>query len=89
MRDLNVGIVDAEEEPEVEYAAHCKGILTSPLRDCISYYNGEGTDRTRQSRLLQWSAKMARAARRGAGVDGALRVRGRLGNQSRPAEAGD
>ena len=42
MRDLNVGIVDVKE-PEVEYAAHCKeaDILTSPLRDCISYYNGE------------------------------------------------
>ena len=45
MRDLNVGIVDVKKEPEVEYAAHCKeaDILTSPLRDCISYYNGEGT----------------------------------------------
>ena len=44
MRDLNVGIVDVKKEPEVEYAAHCKDadILTGPLRDCISYYNGEG-----------------------------------------------
>ena len=38
------GIVDIRKEPEHKYAEHCRkaDILTSPLRDCISYYNGEG-----------------------------------------------
>ena len=45
MRERGAGIVDTKQEPEIEYAAHCKqaDILTSPLRDCFSYYNGDGT----------------------------------------------
>ena len=45
MRERGVGIVDTKNEPEIEYAEHCKqaDILTSPLRDCFSYYNGDGT----------------------------------------------
>jgi len=45
MRERGVGIVDTKKEPEIEYAEHCKqaDILTSPLRDCFSYYNGDGT----------------------------------------------
>ena len=37
-------IVDVRQEPENEYAEHCRqvDIATAPLRDCISYYNGEG-----------------------------------------------
>ncbi|MDH3700973.1 MAG: NAD(P)/FAD-dependent oxidoreductase [Alphaproteobacteria bacterium] len=44
MRERGAGIVDVKKKPEDEYAAHCKqaDMLTSPLRDCISYYNGEG-----------------------------------------------
>ena len=44
MRDRGVGIVDIEKEPEDEYAEHCRvaDIRTSPLRDCITYYNGHG-----------------------------------------------
>ena len=45
MRDHGVSVVDVKKEPENEYAEHCRlaDIRTSPLRDCISYYNGEGT----------------------------------------------
>ena len=45
MRERGVGIVDTKKQPEIEYAEHCKqaDILTSPLRDCFSYYNGAGT----------------------------------------------
>ena len=36
--------VDIRPEPEAEYAAHCRDadMATAPLRDCISYYNGDG-----------------------------------------------
>jgi len=45
MRDRGAAIVDIHEEPEIEYAEHCRkaDIATAPLRDCITYYNGEGT----------------------------------------------
>ena len=38
------GIVDIREEPEIGYAEHCReaDIRTRPLRDCLSYYNGDG-----------------------------------------------
>ena len=38
------GIVDIKREPEVAYAEHCRqvDISTRPLRDCLSYYNGDG-----------------------------------------------
>ena len=44
MRDQGLDIVDVKEEPELEYAQHCRDadIATAPLRDCISYYNGHG-----------------------------------------------
>jgi cyclohexanone monooxygenase len=44
MRTRGGGIFDIHEEPEVEFAAHCRqvDISTQPFRDCISYYNGEG-----------------------------------------------
>lgn len=44
MLERGVGTVDIKEEPEIEYAAHCRvvDINTRPLRDCISYYNGHG-----------------------------------------------
>ena len=44
MRDRGVTTVDVDEELEKEYAEHCKAAdkLTSPLRDCLSYYNGDG-----------------------------------------------
>ena len=37
-------IKDIKKEPEEQYAEHCKqaDIATSPLRDCITYYNGHG-----------------------------------------------
>jgi hypothetical protein len=39
------GIVDIKKEPEIAYAAHCRDadIRTAAFRDCLSYYNGEGT----------------------------------------------
>ncbi len=44
MRDRGARIVDVRKEPEEAYAEHCRvvDIATAPLRDCISYYNGEG-----------------------------------------------
>ncbi|MDA1077258.1 MAG: NAD(P)/FAD-dependent oxidoreductase [Proteobacteria bacterium] len=44
MRDRNEAIVDVTSESEVEYAEHCRvaDVMTAPLRDCISYYNGHG-----------------------------------------------
>jgi cyclohexanone monooxygenase len=45
MRKRGVRIVDVRKEPEEAYAEHCRvvDIATAPLRDCISYYNCEGT----------------------------------------------
>ena len=45
MREMGVSVVDIKAEPEESYARHCReaDILSSPLRDCISYYNGDGT----------------------------------------------
>jgi cyclohexanone monooxygenase len=44
LRERGAGIVDIKSEPEIEYAAHCRVAdqNTRPLRDCVSYYNGEG-----------------------------------------------
>ncbi len=44
MREKGYQVVDVHTEPEVKYAEHCKqaDIVTAPLRDCISYYNGDG-----------------------------------------------
>ena len=45
LRDRGVYIVDIAKDPEIAYAEHCREVdlRTRPLRDCISYYNGEGT----------------------------------------------
>src|SRR5215813_2227897 len=44
MRERGARIVDVRKEPEAAYAEHCRevDVATAPLRDCISYYNGEG-----------------------------------------------
>ncbi len=44
MRERGADVVDVETEAEVKYAEHCRvaDITTAPLRDCISYYNGDG-----------------------------------------------
>jgi cyclohexanone monooxygenase len=44
MRARGARVVDVHREPEVEYAEHCRqaDLGTAPLRDCLSYYNGEG-----------------------------------------------
>ncbi len=44
MRERGAQIVDVRKDPEDKYAEHCRevDIATAPLRDCISYYNGEG-----------------------------------------------
>ena len=44
MRDQGKRIVDIQSDAEQRYAEHCRtaDIATAPLRDCISYYNGEG-----------------------------------------------
>ena len=38
-------IFDIRKEPENAYAEHCRDadLRTRPLRDCVSYYNGDGT----------------------------------------------
>ncbi len=45
LRDRGATIVDVKAEPEAEYAEHCRkaDIATSPLRDCLTYYNGDGS----------------------------------------------
>jgi cation diffusion facilitator CzcD-associated flavoprotein CzcO len=44
MRDKGARTFDVQADAEDAYAAHCRqaDIDTAPLRDCISYYNGEG-----------------------------------------------
>ena len=44
LRERGETTVDVREEPELEYADHCRqaDITTAPLRDCLSYYNGHG-----------------------------------------------
>ncbi len=44
MRDTGADIVDIKQEPEDRYTEHCRNadIATAPLRDCLSYYNGDG-----------------------------------------------
>ena len=44
MRELDVNVVDVKKEPEDEYSRHCQvsDTETAPLRDCLSYYNGDG-----------------------------------------------
>ncbi|MDA1099777.1 MAG: NAD(P)/FAD-dependent oxidoreductase [Proteobacteria bacterium] len=45
LRQRGAGIVDIKKAPENEYAEHCRvaDLNSRPLRDCISYYNGEGS----------------------------------------------
>ena len=44
MRDRGAQVVDIRKEPEEEYAEHCRqaDLVSAPLRDCLSYYNGHG-----------------------------------------------
>ncbi|MEK9828698.1 MAG: NAD(P)/FAD-dependent oxidoreductase [Rhodospirillales bacterium] len=44
MRDNGQNLIDIKSDPENAYAQHCAeaDLLTRPLRDCLSYYNGEG-----------------------------------------------
>ncbi|MGI9328167.1 MAG: flavin-containing monooxygenase, partial [Pseudomonadales bacterium] len=44
MREQGHNVVDVQQEPEEEYAEHCRqaDVMTRPLRDCITYYNGHG-----------------------------------------------
>jgi cyclohexanone monooxygenase len=44
MRDQNLATVDIKPEAEETYAQHCREVdmQTRPLRDCYSYYNGDG-----------------------------------------------
>jgi cyclohexanone monooxygenase len=45
MRERGARTVDIGKEPEAAYAAHCRqaDIDTAPLRDCLTYYNGDGS----------------------------------------------
>ena len=44
MRDQGQAIVDIHSQPQEDYAQHCRqaDIVSAPLRDCLSYYNGHG-----------------------------------------------
>ncbi len=44
MRERGEQIVDITAQSEADYAQHCReaDIATAPLRDCLSYYNGDG-----------------------------------------------
>ncbi len=44
LRDRGETIVDIHRQPQEEYAEHCRraDIMSAPLRDCLSYYNGHG-----------------------------------------------
>jgi hypothetical protein len=44
LREHGATVVDVRKEPENDYAEHCReaDIRTRPLRDCLSYYNGDG-----------------------------------------------
>lgn len=44
MRERGASVVDITEESEIEFAEHCRAadVMTSPLRDCVTYYNGHG-----------------------------------------------
>ncbi len=44
LRARGANVVDIRKEPEIAYAEHCReaDITTRPLRDCLSYYNGDG-----------------------------------------------
>jgi len=44
LRARGASIVDIRKEPEIAYAAHCReaDIISLPLSDCLSYYNGHG-----------------------------------------------
>ena len=45
MRTKGAMVVDVRKDLEIEYAEHCRQVdnETSPLRDCVSYYIGDGT----------------------------------------------
>ena len=44
LRDRQSDVVDITNESENEWAEHCReaDLITRPLRDCITYYNGHG-----------------------------------------------
>jgi cyclohexanone monooxygenase len=44
LRDRGENIFDVHRQPQEEYAEHCRqvDIMSAPLRDCLSYYNGHG-----------------------------------------------
>ena len=44
LRSQGAAVVDVRKQAEDDYAAHCReaDLRTRPLRDCLSYYNGEG-----------------------------------------------
>ncbi len=44
LRNEGIKVVDVDSDSENRYAEHCRAAdaASAPLRDCISYYNGEG-----------------------------------------------
>ena len=45
MRDNGKEVVDVDQKAEEAYVQHCHDadVMSAPLRDCVTYYNGEGT----------------------------------------------
>jgi len=44
LRDRGENVIDIHRQPQEDYAEHCRqvDIMSAPLRDCLSYYNGHG-----------------------------------------------
>ena len=44
MKQRGASTIDVRKESEEAYAHHCReaDLMTAPLRDCLSYYNGDG-----------------------------------------------
>jgi hypothetical protein len=44
MKQRGAAAIDVKKDSEDTYARHCRDVdlMTAPLRDCLSYYNGDG-----------------------------------------------
>ena len=66
MRDRGETIVDVRREPQDEYSEHCRqaDIMSAPLRDCLSYYNGHGDANPEASPIMATAGTSTAPARR-------------------------
>jgi cyclohexanone monooxygenase len=66
MRTHKLDVVDVQQQAEDEYVQHCYDAdkASAPLRDCITYYNGEGTARPGSLAYYggrEWAKRVAQA----------------------------